>query len=138
MTARPETPPKKAAAQAEVPGAGRVFKTPYFSKQAKAGGISDGELCDAAEELENGQGESLGGGLWKKRLHKNRHRAIVLTKVGAFWVYLYLFAKSDRENISPKELRAFKKLSGDYQSADVDRMLQNGDLHEICKIQKGK
>jgi hypothetical protein len=138
MTARPETLLKKPVAKADLPGTVRVFKTPYFSKQAKDGGISDHELCSAAEELVKGQGESLGGGLWKKRLDKNRHRAIVLTKVGAFWVYLYLFAKSDRENISPKELRAFKKLSGDYQSADVDRMLQNGDLHEICKVQEGK
>jgi hypothetical protein len=80
-----------------------------------------------------GQGDSLGGGVWKKRLDKNRHRAIVLSKVGGFWVYVYLFAKKDRENIAPKELRAFKKLSGDYQTADVEQMLKNGDLHEICK-----
>ena len=32
-----------------------------------------------------------------------------------------------------KELKTFKKLSGDYQSADIERMLKNGDLHEICK-----
>lgn len=83
-----------------------------------------------------GQGDSLGGGVWKKRLDKNRKRAIVLTKVDRFWVYVYLFAKKDRENISAKELKAFKKLSDDYQSADVDRMVKNGDLHEICKREK--
>ena len=111
----------------------RVFKTPYFGRQAKAAGVSDSDLCDATAELQKGQGDPLGGGVWKKRLDKNRHRAIVLTRVGAFWVYVYLFAKKDRENITPKELKGFKKLSGDYQSADVEQMLRNGDLHEICK-----
>lgn len=62
----------------------------------------------------------------------------MLTKVDRFWVYVYLFAKKDRENIAPKELKAFKKLSGDYQLADVERMLKNGDLHEICKDEKEK
>lgn len=116
----------------------RVFKTSHFLKQAKKAGISDDELCDAALELQKGQGDPLGGGVWKKRLDMNRQRAIVLTKVDEFWVYVYLFAKKDRENISPKELKAFKKLSGDYQSADIDRIVKNGDLHEICKREKEK
>ena len=38
-----------------------------------------------------GQGDSLGGGVWKKRLDKNRKRAIVLTKVDRFWVYVLPF-----------------------------------------------
>lgn len=117
-------------------GAERVFTTLYFAKQADDAGIDDSELCDSATELRKGQGDSLGGGVWKKRLDKNRQRAIVLTKVGGFWVYVYLFAKKDRENITPKELRAFKKLSGDYQTADVEQMLKNGDLHEICKSEQ--
>lgn len=80
----------------------------------------------------------LGGGVWKKRLDRNRRRAIVLTKADRFWVYVYLFAKNDRENITQKELKAFKKLSRDYQLADIERMLKNGDLHEICKGGKEK
>lgn len=116
----------------------RVFKTSHFVKQAQKAGISDAELCDAAVELQKGQGDSLSGGVWKKRLDKNQQRAIVLTKVDEFWIYVYLFAKNVCENISPKELKAFKKLSGHYQAADVDRMVKNGDLHEICKREKEK
>ena len=116
----------------------RVFKTTHFGRQAKKAGISDDELWDAAAELQEGQGAPLGGGVWKKRLDRNQQRGIVLTKVDNFWVYVYLFAKKDRENISAKELKAFKKLSGDYQSADVEQMLKNGDLHEICKDEKEK
>ncbi len=127
--------PKK---QRPIKGAVRAFKTSYFGKQAKDASINDSELREAAAELQKGQGDGLGGSVWKKRLDKNRHRAIVLTKTDAFWVYVYLFAKKDRDNITPKELKVFKKLSGDYQSADIARMLKNGDLHEICKGGKEK
>lgn len=116
----------------------RAFKTTYFAKQAKDARIDDSELCGAVAALQAGQGNALGGGVWKKRLDKNRHRAIVLAKTDAFWVYVYLFAKNDRENITPKELKAFKKLSGDFEWADIGKMLKNGDLHEICKGGKEK
>jgi hypothetical protein len=119
-------------------GVPRTFKTSYFAKQAEDAGVRDGELWKAAAELQEGKGDSLGAGVWKKRLDKNRHRAIVLTRADVFWVYVYLFAKKDRENITPKELKAFKKLSGDYRSADIDLMLRNGDLHEVCKDSQEK
>jgi hypothetical protein len=111
----------------------RAFKTTYFAKQAEDAGINDSELCEAVTALQAGQGDALGGGVWKKRLDKNRHRAILVAKADAFWVYVYLFAKKDRENITPKELKGFKKLSGHYRSAEIELMLKNGDLHEICK-----
>ena len=85
---------ERPAKDAKARRAERVFKTPYFAKQAKDAGISDRELCDATTELRKGQGDPLGGGVWKKRL--------------------------------------------DYQSADVEQMLKNGDLHEICKDEKEK
>jgi hypothetical protein len=129
---------ERPAKSVESRGTERVFKTPYFARQAKAAGIDDRELCDSATELRKGQGDPLGGGVWKKRLDKNRQRAIVLTKAHGFWVYVYLFAKKDRENITTKELRGFKKLSGDYQTADVGQMLKNGDLHEICEDEQEK
>ena len=128
-TSRVERPAKDIRSR----GAERVFTTPYFARQANDARIGDRELCESATELRKGQGDPLGGGVWKKRLDKNRQRAIVLTKVGGFWIYVYLFAKKDRENITPRELRAFKKLSRDYQTADVEQMLKNGDLNEICK-----
>lgn len=129
---------KRPTKDAKAQSAERAFKTSHFAKQAKDARIGDSELSQAMAELQKGQGDPLGGGVWKKRLDKNRQRAIVLARVDRLWVYVYLFAKKDRENITPKELRAFKKLSGDYQSADVEQMLKNGDLHEICKDGKKK
>ncbi|CAE6859559.1 hypothetical protein R69658_07550 [Paraburkholderia aspalathi] len=113
----------------------RVFKTAWFSKKARAAGISDADLCKAAKELTAGQGDDLGGNVWKKRLDKNAKRGIVVNKIGDFWLFVYLFAKSDRDNVDERELRDFKKLARDYgkvKDADIDRMLESKDLVEIC------
>jgi hypothetical protein len=112
-----------------------VFKTAWFAKKARAAGISDTSLCKAAKELDGGQGDDLGGNVWKKRLDKNTKRGIVVNKIGDFWVFVYLFAKSDRENIDDRELRDFKKLARDYgkaKDADIHHLLALKELVEIC------
>jgi hypothetical protein len=97
--------------------------------------MTDDELCKAGAELEKGQGDALGGGVWKKRLDKNRYRSIVVTKAGTYWIFVVLFAKNDRANISSTELVRFKKLSKDYSKASaahIDDLLIGGRLKEIC------
>jgi hypothetical protein len=113
----------------------RVFKTAWFSKKARAAGVSDADLCKAAKELDAGQGDDLGGNVWKKRLDKNTKRGIVVNKIDDFWLFVYLFAKNDRENIDDRELRDFKKLARDYgnaKRADIDHLLRSKELVEIC------
>ena len=115
--------------------AGRVFKTAWFSKTAKKANIKDAELCEAIREVMKGQADDLGGGVFKKRLNKNMHRSIILAKGGRFWVYAYLFAKADRDNIDPDELVAFKKLANIYakkSDGDIAAELANSELLEMC------
>lgn len=60
---------------------------------------------------------------------------IVVNRVGDLWVFVYLFAKSDRENIDDRELRDFKRLARDFgkaSSTEIDRMLALKELMEIC------
>ncbi len=120
----------------------RIFKTAWFNKHAKKVGIQDMELCEAAKELMQGIWDAdLGGNVYKKRLNENRHRSILLTKTGAYWIFTYLFSKADRENISKDELSAFKKLSKDYSKLSTEQLniqLQNEDLVEICHEHKTK
>ena len=84
----------------------------------------------------------LGGGVWKKRLNENRHRSIILAKGGDYWVYQFLFAKSDLDNIGKKELAAFKKLAKAYEALSNEQiklLLKQKEFVEICngeKIQK--
>lgn len=113
----------------------RIFKTAWFTKAAKKAHISDKELYAAMRQVMQGQADDLGGGVFKKRLNDNRHRSIIVAKGGRYWIYSYLFAKKDRDNISIDELADFKKLATMYSrqtDAIIDAEIQNGDLLEIC------
>lgn len=124
----------KAAVKAIAP-AERVFKTKWFNSEAKSEGISDQELCKAIDELKKGQGEDLGGGVWKKRLTKNMYRSIVLTKARKRWIFAFLFAKKDQANIDEKELKQFKKLAkgyGEATDAQLNALVKEKELVEIC------
>ena len=117
------------------PLASRAFKTAWFAKAAKKARISDLELCQAIEQVVQGQADDLGGGVFKKRLNGNRHRSIVLAKSGSHWVYEYLFAKQDRDNIESDELVAFRALAKAYaglSAVQLEQLILNQDLMEIC------
>jgi len=114
----------------------RVFKTAWFTKQARKAKIAGDELCRAIRQVMLGQADDLGGGVYKKRLNDNMHRSIILAKAGRYWIYTYLFAKKDRENIASDELMAFKKLAKDYMAvsdANIALQLQENELMEICR-----
>lgn len=113
----------------------RTFKTAWFSKTARKAHITDAELCEAIRQVMQGQADDLGGGVFKKRLNSNMHRSIILAKGGRYWVYEYLFAKKDRENIEDDELAAFRMLAKGYAgltSRQLVQLLQDQDLTEIC------
>lgn len=113
----------------------RVFKTKIFASAAKKAEIPDADLCEAIKEVMQGQAVDLGGGVWKKRLNENRHRSIILAKGGDYWVYQFLFAKSDLDNIGKKELAGFKKLAKVYEglsNEQIQLLLKRKDFLEIC------
>ncbi|MBC7752312.1 MAG: type II toxin-antitoxin system RelE/ParE family toxin [Candidatus Saccharibacteria bacterium] len=113
----------------------RVFKTAWFSKRAKKSAISDSELCAAIKQVMQGQADNLGGGVFKKRLNNNMHRSIILAKGEHFWVYQYLFAKKDLDNIDEGELLAFRQLAKSYAeltTAHVDELVRINEFMEIC------
>lgn len=116
-------------------GGGRVFKTAWFAKAARKAEIEDGELCGAIAEAMRGQCDDLGGGVFKKRVSKNRYRSIILAKGGRYWMLTYLFAKKDRDNIDAAELKSFRALAKEYEAltgAQLARLLKDKDLEEIC------
>ena len=82
-----------------------------------------------------GQADDLGGGVFKKRLNKNRHRSIVLAKGGRYWIYAYVFAKWDRANIEDDELDDFRVLAKGYASLNeqqIATLVADKDLMELC------
>ena len=73
--------------------------------------------------------------MFKKRLDKNRHRSIVLARGGRVWVYEYLFAKKDRDNIDERQLSDLRKLATAYGKLIDDqlvRFIADKDFVEIC------
>jgi len=116
-------------------GRERVFKTAWFSRAARKALIADLELCSAIRQVMLGQADDLGGGVYKKRLGKNRYRSIIVARGGRYWVYAYLFAKKDRANIGVDELAEFRVLAalyGEKSGTEIARELQLGKLVEIC------
>lgn len=113
----------------------RAFKTAWFSKEARKAQIKDEELCRAIGQVMQGQADDLGGGVYKKRLNDNMHRSIILAKAGRHWIYAYLYAKKDRDNIAANELAGFKRLAKDYSEvgeAEIAALLKEKELLEIC------
>ncbi len=112
----------------------RSFKTAWFAKAAKKARISDQELSNAIVQVSLGQADDLGGGVFKKRLKKNEHRAIILSKAKDIWIFEYVFAKKDQDNIDDAELKAFRALSGTYAaltSQQIEALVRNEDWIEI-------
>ena len=82
-----------------------------------------------------GQAVDLGGGVYKKRLNQNQHRSIILAKGGQYWVYEYLFAKKDRDNIDDAELAMFRMLAKGYEvltTSQLAKLIEQKLLLEIC------
>ena len=120
----------------------RIFKVSWFTRFADKEGISDSELKDiVANVLEKGQAEAdLGGDVYKVRVARpgkgksGGYRVIVLFKSGKLTFFVYGFAKSDRGNISRKELAKLKATAKDWLSLSdeqLDKLLQIGKYQEI-------
>src|ERR1035437_2489841 len=96
----------------------RVFKSKHFSRYAKKEEIDDDTLENAIREIESGLVDAvLGGGLVKKRVARegsgksSGYRTIIAFSSGQRSLFLYGFAKSDRDNIGNDELRELRKLT---------------------------
>jgi len=112
----------------------RIFKTAWFTKAARKAGIEDAVLRESVQQAMRGQAVDLGGGVFKKRLNRNEHRALILAKRDDCWVFQYMFAKKDRANISRAELFGFRELATTYLNMPTERieqLINDGDWVEL-------
>ena len=80
------------------------------------------------------QAVDLGGDVYKKKLNKNQHRSIILAKGREYWIYEYLFAKKERDNIDDAELEMFRLLAKGYaglKNAQLAQLIEEKHLLEI-------
>jgi hypothetical protein len=96
----------------------RVFVTKVFARFARKERLDDERLCEAIARAERGLVDAdLGGHLIKQRVARpgggrsGGARTVVAHLVARRSVFLYGFAKSERENIDDWELDGLKKLA---------------------------
>ena len=122
-------------------GKPRVFKTKWFQRFARKERLADAVLLEAADRAEKGQIDAdLGGGVIKQRIARagkgrlGGYRTIILFRRGDRAVFMYGFAKSERENVDADEERQFKEAARhvlaltDKQLAELVR---EGDFVEV-------
>ncbi len=118
-----------------------IYKTRSFARWVKREGLADRDLCDAVVEMQKGLIDArLGGGLIKKRVARSGHgkrggyRVILASNLGDRWIFMFGFAKNERDNVDDDELRLMKRLASAFLEMD-DRMLRqaltSGDILEI-------
>lgn len=125
----------------------RVFKTKYFNKWAKKIRLTDVNLVNASNEIQNGLVDAdLGFRLYKKRVavgskgKSGGARLILAYEQDDKVFFLYGFEKNQRENIAANELKQLK-IIGDklikLNSSQIQAALKAGELIELNMRDKG-
>ncbi|UMP75573.1 type II toxin-antitoxin system RelE/ParE family toxin [Klebsiella pneumoniae] len=101
----------------------RIFKTKWFASQR--GQLSRhfrrSSLYQVIQSALQRKVADFRGGAGKKRLNKNRDRAIILTKSAEYWFYTFLYAKQDMANINHRELMGFRELAKHYANLSEEK-----------------
>jgi hypothetical protein len=117
----------------------RIFKSKGVARFARRERISDVSLREAVERAESGVVDAdLGGGLIKQRVARQGqgrsggYRMIVAYRVSNRAVFLYGFAKNDRDNISADELQSLRTIGANWLAAG-DNTLEQAEAYGILK-----
>ena len=119
----------------------RVFATKLFVRFAHKASLNDKHLCEAIARAENGSVDAyLGGSVIKQRVaRQGGRRSAGYRTLIAYWashrsIFLYGFAKSDRDNIDDAELDDLKKLARhflNYAPEQIATAVKQAELAEI-------
>lgn len=120
----------------------RLFTTRLFDKWAAKEGVTDAVLRVAVAEMAQGLVEAdLGGHVYKKRVglpgrgKRGGARTLLAFRIGNRAVFLYGYAKNERDNIDAQELKALKRLAAEvlgWTEAQLDVALTQGKLIEVA------
>ena len=118
----------------------RIFKTKWMARYARRERVADRSLREAIERAGRGTIDAdLGGGIIKQRVARSGqgrsggYRMLIAYRAGTR-VFLYAFAKSERENIDPDELLTLQEIGATWLAADAHRItqaLEAGILQEV-------
>ena len=125
----------------------RVFTTKVFARFARKERLDDDRLCEAITRAERGSVDAdLGGHLIKQRVARpgggrsGGTRTVIAYRASQRSVFLYGFAKSERDNIDDRELDDLKKLARlylSYTDGQIAAAVHERELREvICDDQE--
>jgi len=119
----------------------RIFKTKWFSRFARRESIADSKLVEAIREIEKGLIDAdYGGGLIKKRVARDGggksggYRSIIAYRSEAKCVFMFCFAKSDKENLNKNEVAQYKAATGIYlgfSEIEITAALKKREIEEV-------
>ena len=123
----------------------QVFKTKWFARFARNERIADKSLCEAIERAGRGLVDAdLGGGLIKQRVARpgqgrsGGYRMIVAYRVKERAIFLFGFAKNERENINADELRFLRELAKNWLAAGTVTIQRETEVGNLQEIENGK
>jgi hypothetical protein len=123
----------------------RIFKTKWFARFARRARIGDRLLQEAIERAERGIVDAEAGGVIKQRLARQGqgrsggHRVLIAYQRSRRAVFLYGFAKSERDNIADDELATLRDIATTWLGMDssrLERALAEGRAEEVNYEQK--
>ena len=119
----------------------RIFKTKPFIRFARRERIPDGALCEAVGRAARGLVDAdLGGGVLKQRIARQGqgrsggYRVLIAYRRDVRSVFLYGFAKSERNNVDDDELETARDIAKGWLTATADqigRALAEGLIQEV-------
>jgi hypothetical protein len=118
-----------------------VYLTKEFARFARKAGLADVKLLQAAADVVAGRCDAdLSGGVFKQRVAREGggksggFRTIILFRVGSHCFFAHGFAKSDKANVSTKDLKALKGLADlllGFSNARIESAIDVGELIEV-------
>jgi hypothetical protein len=123
----------------------RIYKTRWLARFARHEHITDTSLLEAIARAERGLIEAdLGGGLIKQRVARQGqgrsggYRMILAYRMKDRAVFLYAFAKNERENIGPDELAELRRVGSNWLNATPSSMAEAIDDDLLQEVDLGQ
>ena len=118
-----------------------IYKTKVFDRWATEQGLTDQSLCQAVKEMNAGLIDAdLGGGLYKKRVARTGQgksggfRTLVATNRGDRWIFVFGFAKNERDNINKKEQESLKVLANQLLGLPKQDLLRMQSKFKLIEV----
>ncbi len=119
----------------------RIFKTKPFARFAKRERVGDESLREAVSEIARGLVDAdLGGSVVKKRVarrgegKRGGYRVLIAVRARERAIFMFGFAKSERDNIDDDQLATLREAAAYWLSAGdsgLERAIEDGNLIEV-------